>query len=88
MSDSPLDLKPNDGQFRDPRLLPCPFCGEAAAIYMPRAKCYAVACLAYKEEFTDRWDRTKVYCHCSMGDKGLPYGSIDQAVEAWNKRIT
>lgn len=63
----------------DNRLLPCPFCGEEAAIwYFPQhdrsllKEAYYVGC-------------TNDNCGCELEHPGS-YKSLDDAVNAWNRR--
>lgn len=64
----------------DNRLLPCPFCGEPAAIwYFPQhdrpllKEAYYVGC-------------TNDNCGCEIEKPGA-FKSLDEAVEAWNRRV-
>ena len=63
----------------DERLKPCPFCGEPAAIwYFPQhdrpllKEAYYVGC-------------TNDNCGCEIEKPGA-FKSLDEAVEAWNRR--
>lgn len=63
----------------DKRLLPCPFCGEPAAIwYFPQhdrpllKEAYYVGC-------------TNDNCGCELDHPGA-FKSLDDAVSAWNRR--
>ncbi len=64
----------------DERLKPCPFCGEDAAIwYFPQhdrpllKEAYYVGC-------------TNDNCGCEIEKPGA-FKSLDEAVEAWNRRV-
>ena len=66
-------------QIDDKRLLPCPFCGEPAAIwYFPQhdrpllKEAYYVGC-------------TNDNCGCELEHPGA-FKSLDDAVSAWNRR--
>lgn len=66
-------------QINDPKLLPCPFCGEDAAIwYYPaserlnRSDSYYVGC-------------TNDHCGCEMEHLG-GWKTYEDAVNAWNRR--
>ena len=66
-------------QIDDKRLLPCPFCGEPAAIwYFPQhdrpllKEAYYVGC-------------TNDNCGCELDHPGA-FKSLDDAVSAWNRR--
>ena len=66
-------------QINDPKLLPCPFCGEDAAIwYYPaserlnRKDSYYVGC-------------TNDNCGCEMEHQG-GWKTYEDAVNAWNRR--
>ncbi len=65
-------------QINDPKLKPCPFCGEDAALwYFPKDsvrnyESYYVGC-------------TNDHCGCEMEHKG-GWKTYDDAVKAWNRR--
>ena len=65
-------------QIDDPRLLPCPFCGEDAAIwYFPidglrNHESYYVGC-------------TNNNCGCELEHTG-GYRTLEEAIEKWNRR--
>ena len=66
-------------QINDPKLKPCPFCGEDAAIWFypasERLNCsdsYYVGC-------------TNDNCGCEMEHQG-GWKTYDDAVNAWNRR--
>ena len=66
-------------QINDPKLLPCPFCGEDAAIWfypaserLNRSDSYYVGC-------------TNDNCGCEMEHSG-GWKAYDDAVNAWNRR--
>lgn len=71
---------------REIALLSCPFCGSPARIFEPRHGGSAVTCTNHEEEFTEKWDRAKLYCRAAMGDRGMPYGTDKEAADAWNRR--